>query len=298
MKIAVLIALLAAVSAHAECRMGRAASLPITLWQQKLFVPVEVDGTRAFFFVDTGASTTTLSEQLADRLSLPRDFDRSADVVGVGGVESRLTIVRANEVSLQAVHIQKQSFPVAAFAESMADGSPVGGLIGADILSRFDLDLDLPDRRLVLWTVAGCSEVRPDWPGDAAGTPLQVAPSRHASIPVRIDGASLDLLIDTGAPTLILSSRAAARAGATPDVLEENRRMVGHGVNDRAFDARMHIFGRVEVAGQVFGDVRAIVVAPSRVPTGDGLLGLEFLKRARVWLSYGTSTLFVQKSND
>ena len=72
--------------------------------------------------------------------------------------------------------------------------------------------------------------------------------------------------------------------------------MTGHGVNDRAFSGWVHIFARVALAGEIFGDVRTVVVAPGRGQTGEGLLGLEFLKHARVWLSYSTAKLYLQKT--
>ncbi len=292
-----LLLLCAPIFARAECLKRRAALLPLVLWQQKIFVRAEIEGRPTFLFIDTGAAATTLSKSIADGLDLPRDFDHAADIFGVGGVESHLSIVRAHSLSLASVQVVDHDYPVASFDRPMADGTPVGGLIGADILSRFDVDLDIAHRTLGLWRVSGCADITPDWPGADTGVALDISPSRHASIPVRIDGALLDLLVDTGAPALVLSTRAAARAGATPDILEQNRRLEGRGVNDRPFGAWLHIFGRLEVAGEVFGDVRALVVAPGRVPSGDGLLGLEFLKRGRVWLSYSTGRFFIQPTH-
>jgi len=292
----VLLTLLGPGPASAACTMNRAALLPITLWQGKLFVPVAVNGTRENFFIDTGAATTTLSQATATALNIPRDFDHTQDTFGVGGLESHLYIGQVESLSLGDIRVQNTSLAVAAFAQRMADGvTPVGGLIGADILSRFDIDLDIPNRRLGLWRVTGCTEVKPDWPGEASSVPMQVAPSRHVTIPVRIDGANLDLLVDTGSPSLVLSTRAAARAGATPEILEEGRQLQGMGVNDRAFHAWFHIFQRMDIGRQVFGDVRAVIVSNGRYENiGDGLFGLEFLKRGRVWLSYSTGSFFAE----
>jgi predicted aspartyl protease len=287
------LAVLLARPAQAACDKRRVALLPLTLWDQKLYVRAAVDGTPGQLFLDTGAGVSTLSKATADSLNLPRDFDHSADLMGVGGAESHLDIVTAT-LAIGEVRLSGRSFPVARFAERMADGTPVAGLIGADILSRFDLDLDIPHRTLGLWLVTGCDTVTPDWPAPDEGASLEIAPSRHAAVPVRVDGAALQLLLDTGSPGLVLSTRAAARAGAPPEILEQNRALQGSGVNDRPFEARLHIFGRVDIAGQRFGDVRALVVRPGRLQTDDGLLGLELLKRGRVWISYSTKRLFLE----
>jgi len=295
--LALVLAMLAC-AARAECVMNRVAVLPVTLWRNKLFVPVSVNGTPENFFVDTGAATTTISETVAGALNIPRDFDHTMDAFGVAGQESHLYIGQVEDLSVGGIDVRKHAFPVAAFgAFLMADGrTSAAGLIGADILSRFDVDIDIPHRKIALWRVRGCSEVKPDWPGESPGVPIQIAISRHITVPVRIDGASLDLMLDTGAPDLLLNTLAAARAGATPEVLEENPHITGFGMNDRSYPAWLHIFRRVEIGSQIYGDVRAVVVNRGRYGDfGDGLLGVEFLKRGRVWISYSTSTFFTQQ---
>ena len=292
--------LLAATAAQADCIKNRAALLPITLWQNKLYVPVTVNGVTKPFFVDTGAAVTMIAQSFADQLNLPHNFDHTMDMFGVGGQESHLYIGDVDSLALGDVTVKNRNLPVASFAEHLADGNTEpGGLIGADILSRFDVDIDIPHRQLALWRVAGCTDMTPDWDGASAAVPMQIAPSRHVTVPVRIDGASLDLMLDTGEPNLLLSTHAAARAGATPDVLDENRQLQGFGVNDRAFHAWLHIFQRVEIGSQVYGDVRTVVVANGRYSSmGDGLLGVEFLKRGRVWLSYSTGNFFAQSNRN
>jgi predicted aspartyl protease len=284
--------------AQAECLKNRAALLPITLWQGKLYVPVTVNGTAETFFIDTGAATTTLSSAVAGSLDIPRDFTRTADVFGVGGKESHLYIGEVESLSLAGLTLSHQDFPVADFGQRMADGlTPAGGLIGADILSRFDLEIDIPNRQLGLWRVTGCTDLRPDWEGEVAAVPMQIMPSRHVTVPVRIDGASLDLLLDTGSADLLLSTGAAARAGATPEILDESRQLQGYGVNERSFRAWYHIFRRLDVGREIFGDVHAVIVSNGRYANiGDGLFGVEFLKRGRVWVSYSTGTFFMQAS--
>jgi predicted aspartyl protease len=295
---AAVVLLAVAVPARGACIMNRVALLPVTLWQNKLYVPVTVNGTARRFFVDTGAAVSAVSEATAAELNIPHDFDHTMDMFGVGGQESRLYIGEVDRFSVGGVEFRNRRFPVSAFGDVLADGlHHADGLIGADILSRFDVDIDIPRRQIGLWTVQDCSEVKPDWPGGADGVQLAIEPSRHVTVPVRIDGAPLELLLDTGAPALVLSTRAAAEAGATPDILEQNPRITGFGMNNRSYPAWLHIFRRLEVGRQVYGDIRAVVVNRGRyADIGDGLLGIEFLKRGRVWISYATSMFFTESA--
>ncbi len=278
--------------------MKRVAQLPITLWNERIFVPVTIEGESRMMFIDTGAGITSLSEDTANALSLLRDFDHTTDVFGVGGQESHLYIAQTKLVTLGGLAFRNHSFPVSAFHERLADGSAIGGLIGADIVSHYDLDIDIPHRQIGFWKVTDCSEVKPDWPSEASGADMAVQPSRHVTLPVKLDGVGVDLMLDTGSPGLVVSTRAAARAGVSPEMLEESRPMHGRGMNDRAFSAWFHIFPRLEVAGQVYGDARAVIVNNGRMNEGgDGLLGMAFLKRGRVWVSYSTGKFYVQRGD-
>ena len=282
-------------AARAECTMHRAAELPLTLWQNKLYVPVSIDGAPRMMFLDTGASVTTLAVKTANALNLPRDFDHTADMFGVGGMESHLYLVHTRTLSLGGITVNGDTFPVAEFAGLMADdATPIGGLIGADLLSHFDLELDVPHRRLGLWQVSGCSEIKPDWTSPSGSVPVEILPSRHVSVPVKADGTTVFLLLDTGSPGLVLSTRAAARVGATPDVLEESRPMSGRGVNERAFSGWLHIVAKLQVAGELFVDARAVVVNNGRMRGGKEWLGLPSLNRGRVWVSYATNQIFLE----
>ncbi len=274
--------------------MQHVASLPVTLWQDKLFVPVTIEGTAHFMAVDTGASTTVLSGSVAGALNISHDFDHTSDMEGVGGADSHLYIGEVHRLGVGSITLADTRIPIADFPMRMADGSAAAGLLGADILVHFDVAIDIARRRLDFWRVTDCATVQPDFQGAYSTAPMTIDAFRHVSVPVKIGLSTLELTLDTGAPGLLLTRRAAARAGAPPDILEQDREIGGNGVNNRAFEARLHIFPRLELGSQVFGDVPAAVVEDSRLTRYDGLLGLMFLRRCRVWLSYATGTIFMQ----
>ena len=114
--------------------MQHVASLPVTLWQDKLFVPVTIEGTSQFMAVDTGASTTVLSSSVASALNISHDFDRTSDMEGVGGTDSHLYIGEVHRLGVGSITLTDSRIPIADFPMRMADGSAAGGLLGARIL--------------------------------------------------------------------------------------------------------------------------------------------------------------------
>jgi aspartyl protease family protein len=98
----------------------------------------------------------------------------------------------------------------------------------------------------------------------------------HFDVDGRVNGRSIDFVVDTGASVVALTARDAARLGIRPppsaftaDVKTANGRV-------RAAPARLDV---VEIGGLQLRDVTALVL-PNDALT-DNLLGLSFLSRLR-----------------
>ena len=91
----------------------------------------------------------------------------------------------------------------------------------------------------------------------------------HFQTDVRIDGRSIDFLVDTGASSIALRESSAARLGIHPTARDYNIKMqTANGVG-RA--ARVQL-GRVELGGITVRDVEALVVPDKSLSTN--LLGM------------------------
>ena len=285
-------------AAQAACPTTPAASLPLTNVQDKLLVPVTLNGSAEQLALDTGAGVTVISQDAAGRLYIPHDYDHAAELGGVGGASSVLYIGQVEALDLAGLHFKNQSFPIANLDLRTADGTRVAGFLGADILHKFDLDLNIPAGRLDLWRREGCGDGAPPWQADADGIPFELDAGNHILVPFKVEGVTLTALLDTGAPLLSMTTRAAYRAGLTEDSLENDMRIGGTGVNENAWAGHLHRFNDVQFAGASFPGLPAEIIPSKSVSAYDGLggadalIGVRLLQNTRLWISYRTKMLY------
>jgi aspartyl protease family protein len=98
----------------------------------------------------------------------------------------------------------------------------------------------------------------------------------HFQTDVRVDGRSIEFLVDTGASTVTLRESSAARLGIHPSARDYNLRM--QTANGIGKGARVRL-DRVELNGITVWDVEAIVVPDEALSTN--LLGMTFLSRVK-----------------
>jgi hypothetical protein len=141
---------------------------------------------------------------------------------------------------------------------------------------------------------AGCTAIK------SASLPIQLW-GQKLLVPASINGTSQFLAVDTGAPMLVLTPRAAARAGVTDDGAGGDIALNGTGVNNREWDGRLHRFPSVEFAGDETRFMPAEIINGTSLHQyetllsgSDGLVGLTVLHKHRLWISYQTKTIFVQ----
>jgi aspartyl protease family protein len=98
----------------------------------------------------------------------------------------------------------------------------------------------------------------------------------HFQTEVRIDGRSIDFLVDTGASSIALRESSAARLGIHPSARDYNIMMqTANGIGKAA---RVTL-NRVELGGITVRDVEALVVPDESL--GMNLLGMTFLSRVK-----------------
>ncbi len=295
----VLLSCLMSAPVLAACRIERRAETEIHFVTDRALVDVVVDGRPATFLLDTGADRTVFTAAAVRDMGLARDPWVSTGVRGVGGVTERTANVMLRSFTLGGMALRRRSVaPTLSFVVAPLDlgpynGAPIAGLLGADYLSVFDLDLDPQAGKLVLYSTDGCATAPIPWSVANVAVPLDRPTPTVLLAPVRIGNATLQAQLDTGASFSLVSIKGAARLGITSDLLARDAPASARGIGRITLTLRSHIVPNLRLGPAEFRDVRLGFGAPAGGFPFDMLLGADLLGRQRVFISYTTNRLLV-----
>ncbi len=256
-------------------------------------VTLTINGAAAHLLLDTGAEQTTLTEVAARRLGLLTDFDHTRTMRGVGGN------VSAGTVEPDLVTGGGRKLPGLTFAVVPVTLPPVGeqavdGLLGADMLGAYELDIDLGHHLIKLYDPSNCSVPTLPWRRTYDEVDGQYSRHKHLAFPITLDGHKLTAFIDTGAQISLIDAGATSKLGVTDAALAADDALLMQGVSTQVVTAREHRFGKLGIAdGVLLSPVMG--VTPLRLDDADLLMGADVLRRQRIWLSYASRRIFVAR---
>jgi predicted aspartyl protease len=273
------------------CKMERAAEMPVRVVAGGILVPGHINQIAVQMMLDTGASASMLDEAVARRLSLPSDPHRRTTLIGVGGTTlSQNTLVRSFEVGGQ--EWESVSIPTGHLARKFDETPPVAGLLGADRLGSFDVELDIPHGRMTLWNVEHCAGNFVPWDVPHYIIPLQRHNPNRMVARVEVGGHEVNALVDWGANATTMSETAAADIGVVPEMLATDRSGVSWGVDQNQLRVRYHRFDEVRIGRELFHHL-IISVSDLQLQEAGMALGADYARGRRIWLSYATRQMFV-----
>ncbi|MBS0450881.1 MAG: retropepsin-like domain-containing protein [Proteobacteria bacterium] len=291
---------LAAAGMANACTVELAGQAPLTKSGVLYETPVSINGQAPLsFLVDTGAMRTKIHAAASSQLGLMGNRRRSHSI-GIDGSRGATTegVTVPSLEFAGLVHVRKDLGvdPV------LVDGRPAWmgtwmGTVGADHLSGFDVELDFPAGQLRLHRVKDCNAtdqpLRP-WTTPYDTVPLKRSSEGMTSIPVVMDGKTLELALDTGSNRTRVSMKAAShKLGLDLEQLKAQSTLVrSSSSTGKQLANYARRIGRIDVGRSSYGGVQ-VMFSELQVDPYDGLLGLDFLANRRVWLSYATNQLFV-----
>ena len=175
----------------------------------------------------------------------------------------------------------------------MGTGEAPVGLLGADILSQYDVEFDFPKGTMTFWSVAGCGDRFVPWQGRFSEFHPQRTGHNAFVIPVTINGHQLQALLDTGSDATSVTYNAALAAGVTPDAIELDRAGTRKGARGVALTSHVHRFDSMSIGPMTFRNAGLVVVDDAQGDF-DMLLGIDFMRWRKVWFSYATNQVFMQ----
>ena len=275
------------------CKVETAADLRLLPIDRRVAVEASLAGQPVILYIDTGTFISSVTQGAADRFDLrPGPDTHYMPLNGIGGT-TFASVVRVPKLGLGHGIASAQDLPVIDMPLKASSGIPVLGLFGTDFLQNYDVDLDVPGGHFGLYQPVGCGDdVKPFDP------PLFELPFRFEGseivVTVRLNGVSVDAILNSGATRTTIGRLDAARAGVTDADLAADQAVGVSGIDRTVMKARLHQFHSLEVGDERLDNFRFVVAG---LESGKTILGFDFLRHNRVFISYARRRLFIQPAS-
>ena len=255
-------------------------------------VTLTANGHAVTLLLDTGAERTVLTPDVAERIGAQRppiEFQRR--LRGIAGD------LPSHEVELRSFAAGEVTIPwrrvlVAPVKVANIFPTPLDGLLGADSLSDFDIDLDLLRRQMTFYEKQTCETATPNWAGLYISVNTGRSRGERLFFSVQLDGHRLTAVIDTGSQVTVLATASARALGVSEEQLLRDRSVTTQGVAGEPLSARVHRFARLDIGALIVRNPE-VVVTDLKLNEADIVLGVDFLSSRRLWLSYGSHQIFL-----
>jgi predicted aspartyl protease len=257
-------------------------------------VPVMVNGKGPFIFaLDTGASATTISKSLADKLEIETYEGERNKAGGAGG-----KLVPVKEAMLESFTIGSESFSTQKVGVIDFDaifggaGCFTDGVIGHTMLKDYTMSVNYNEKKLKLAKTNGSEHDGLNW------TNFKYLEDSHlVGVPVYINGSGpYDLVLDTGSGGNVITPNLAVELGLIEASSDETANAppcsdgecVGVGGRVRGFATKVDKFsvGGMSQEDVMLGVIDLKVISPTGKKMDYGIVGYPFLKDFELVLDY------------
>lgn len=278
-----------------HCLGADRAKLAVDYLDHIPLVTVRINRRPVDLILDTGAEETILTPATARRLGLHAYYGYPRHIHSlVGGVVTG--VATARRFAAGRLVLDRFRVLVGPLSLPRMSGRRPGGLLGADFLLNFDVDLDLGQDRVTLFR-PDCTTPSPSWRRPYTAISANLSLHNHLFFPVRLDGHRLYAFIDSGAQRSLIDSAAARSAGATNATVDRGQLARVRGAAAKIINAHAHRFARLTIGDQT---VRSpfLVVLSLGLSDADIVLGDDFLRLWRVWLSYPSKRIYLKAASE
>jgi len=209
-------------------------------------------------------------------------------------IEGRLGLqgIRLNRaVVVPSIQIGALRTPDVDFFEAPEGYIGAVATLGANWLSRMDVELDPGAKTVRFFPSSHCGSAVVNWPrSDLAELPVRIDQAQHLlTIPLELDGQEVQALIDTGSAETFLSARAAKRLfgiETDPSAAGSNFDRTG-----KPREVYRHQFHSLKMGDIVFKDPW-LVIAPMVDRNPDIILGMHNLGSLHLYFAYRDGKLY------
>lgn len=299
---------IAALPVFAGCVLGKVATLDVTLVGSQLLVPGSVNGHDVLFIVDTGAQTLLFPDRA-------RAFG-----VSVGGLIGQMYSVAGRETMVEQATIENfalgkwvghnVSLPAVGIGKGIADERVIG-LLGEDILSHFDVEIDIAHHLFALYQPKDCENANLAYWTDSYNVAdfVRFNPD-YPSIMVnsRVGNSPVLSELDTGAYRTAMSLEIARALGVAPGDPGVESLGLAHGINGQSAESWAGTFPSFTLDQETIKPAKFAFFRFSRAEAENGtmirrsafdadmLLGIDFINSHHLFISHSQRKLYFSYS--
>jgi hypothetical protein len=243
------------------------------------------------FVVDTATTNTVLTPALQRRLRAPMLPGPPVDVVSAAG-SVRSHYYRIDEIAVAGVIVEGGR----AVVMDLPEEEGVAGVLGAEFLSNFKVDLDMPAKRMALYP-----ERAPIHAPNFVRVQGRLTEHGIIVVPARVENTNVSAAFDSGGRHTIANSWL---AGATGHYDNAKLRNFQSYVRDAAKQRYMGVtedFARIQVGPALWSN-RNVLISDIRVfdQIGHGtkpimFIGMDLMAHRRVIIDYEGASLWLKR---
>jgi len=277
------------------CRLLRVAEMDLTTQTNgEVTVPARIDGQPGQMLVDTGAIMSVIADTLAIKQRLRGMKLTEGRFELMGGVRLT-TIAQVDHFTLGDMPAGSVLMLVAPYSSMDSD---ITGILGADIMTHYDVELDFSAAKFRLFDRDHCPGRVVYWTHEPyAEVPFTRDSGNHMQVQIVLDGKTMVAAIDTGAE----------RSTMTMDDFED---IFGYRAKK---DPAMKVEGRASINGT---DSTTLYRYPFQALTFEGIqvqnpnieivegdrfdlgapklvIGIETLRQLHMYIAYGEQKLYL-----
>jgi predicted aspartyl protease len=299
-------ALLAFVGTRAEaaCQLLQAGELQVTMRGNTPLIAASIDGHAVQMLVDTGATRSMIWRSKAQELNL-HITSSNVKFYGAGGADDA-GVVQVHDFGLAGGMIHNVSIFAAGRGKPFSDSA---GILGEDVLSRWDLEIDLSAGKIRLFKPKNCDgDQVAYWATSYFMTKLVnvETDSNCLEANVSLAGHQVVAMFDTGAALSTVSSKTLVQTGIkaeAPPVAAEATR----GLANRPIETAVAVFPTLTIGQETIEDAQLRVadlfsrnteietgsLVPKSVMAGpDLLIGADFFMAHRIYVARSQGKIY------
>jgi predicted aspartyl protease len=237
----------------APCQLIQVGELPVALLGNTPLIPASIDGHAVQMLVDTGAGKSLIWRSAAHELNLDIQ-SANGKFYGAGGSDAA-GVVWVHDFGLAGASVH--NLKLYAAGRGTLPGSSAG-LLGEDVLSKWDIEFDLSSGKIRLFLPKNCN-------GDqvvywaSAYFMLNLLPvpgnSDWLEATVRLNGREVIAMFDTGASFSTITPQALRQAGVQAEAPPVSTGE-GHGLAAKPFETSTAVFPTLSIGQETIQNVK------------------------------------------